>query len=89
VELFRNADVPITDTQYDTVEYPSRLDWGHSCADDVVELALQANVRQLYLFDHDPDHNDARMETVIAEARQRVADAGSQMHVSAASIAIS
>ena len=84
VEFFRDADVVITDTQYDTVEYPSRLDWGHSCVDDVVELALQASVRQLYLFHHDPDHNDAKMETMIAEARKRVAEAGSNMEVSAA-----
>jgi phosphoribosyl 1,2-cyclic phosphodiesterase len=84
VEFFREADVVITDTQYDNAEYPGRLDWGHSCVDDVVDIAMRAGVRHLFLFHHDPDHNDEKMEAMVAEAKERVAAAGSSMLVSAA-----
>jgi phosphoribosyl 1,2-cyclic phosphodiesterase/ActR/RegA family two-component response regulator len=84
VEFLRDADVVITDTQYDTLEYPSRLDWGHSCVDDVVDIAMRAGVRRLILFHHDPDHNDEKMEAMVAEAEKRVAAAGSPMLVGAA-----
>jgi hypothetical protein len=29
----------IADSQYDAIEYPSRHGWGHTCAEDTVQLA--------------------------------------------------
>ncbi|HEX4667782.1 MAG TPA: MBL fold metallo-hydrolase, partial [Chthoniobacterales bacterium] len=84
IEFLREADIVITDSQYDSVEYPTRLGWGHTCADDAVELAIRAGVKQLFLFHHDPDHNDEKMEAMIAEAKKRVAAAGSSLVVNAA-----
>jgi hypothetical protein len=31
----------IADSQYDAIEYPSRHGWGHTCAEDTVQLRLQ------------------------------------------------
>ena len=84
VEFIRGADVVIGDTQYDAAEYPSRLGWGHTCADDAVELAMRAGVKHLFLFHHDPDHEDEKMVAMITRAEARVAAAGSTMVVSAA-----
>jgi phosphoribosyl 1,2-cyclic phosphodiesterase len=84
VEFLRDADIVITDSQYDTVEYPTRLGWGHTCADDSVELAMRAGVKHLFLFHHDPDHHDDKMEAMLAEAQRKVAAAGSPLVVSAA-----
>ena len=84
IEFIRDADVVITDTQYDAVEYPGHLGWGHTCADDAVELAIKAGVRHLFLFHHDPDHHDDKLVAMISEAEARVAKAGSSMIVSAA-----
>lgn len=84
IEFIREADVVIGDTQYDSVEYPSRLGWGHTCADDAVELAMRAGVKHLFLFHHDPDHHDEKMKAMIAHAKEKVAAAGSPMVVSAA-----
>ncbi|HET7512752.1 MAG TPA: response regulator, partial [Chthoniobacterales bacterium] len=52
IEFMRDADIVITDSQYDAVEYPTRLGWGHTCADDAVELAMKAGVKHLFLFHH-------------------------------------
>jgi phosphoribosyl 1,2-cyclic phosphodiesterase/CheY-like chemotaxis protein len=84
IEFMRDADIVITDSQYDAVEYPTRLGWGHTCADDAVELAMKAGVKHLFLFHHDPDHHDEKMVAMIAAAEARVVQAGSPMIVSAA-----
>lgn len=84
IEFMRDADVMISDSQYDRVEYPTRLGWGHSCSDDTVDLAMRAGVKQLFLFHHDPDHDDAKIEAMVAEGQARVKENGSSLVVSAA-----
>jgi phosphoribosyl 1,2-cyclic phosphodiesterase/CheY-like chemotaxis protein len=84
VEFLRDADVMIADSQYDRVEYPTRLGWGHTCADDTVDLAIRAGVKQLFLFHHDPDHDDAKIEAMVVEGQAKAAEKGSKLNVSAA-----
>ena len=84
IEFMRDADVMISDSQYDRAEYPTRLGWGHTCADDTVDLAMRAGVKQLFLFHHDPDHDDAKIEAMVAEGQARVKENGSSLVVSAA-----
>jgi phosphoribosyl 1,2-cyclic phosphodiesterase/CheY-like chemotaxis protein len=84
VRFLRDADIAMIDTQYDNIEYPSRLGWGHTCVDDAVDIAARANVRHLFLFHHDPDHDDEKMAKMVADAQTRAANAGSKMQVSAA-----
>ncbi len=45
---------------------------------------MRAGVKHLFLFHHDPDHHDEKMEAMIARAKEKVAAAGSAMMVSAA-----
>ena len=84
IEFIRDADVLIIDSQYDHVEYQSHVGWGHGCVDDVVALALFARVKQLFLFHHDPDHDDAHISRMLDWARQLVAMHGETLSVEAA-----
>jgi phosphoribosyl 1,2-cyclic phosphodiesterase len=84
INFIRDADVVMTDSQYDAAEYPTRLGWGHTCVDDAVELAIKARVKHLILFHHDPDHHDDKMTAILNDAKGRAAKAGSKMVVSAA-----
>lgn len=84
IEFLRDADVMIADSQYDRAEYPARLGWGHTCADDTVDLAIRAGVKQLFLFHHDPDHDDAKIEAMVTEGQARANEEGSRLVVSAA-----
>jgi hypothetical protein len=84
IEFIRDADVLIIDSQYDDVEYESHVGWGHGCVDDVVALALFAGVKQLFLFHHDPDHDDAQISRMLDRARQLVALHGDTLAVDAA-----
>ena len=63
------ADLLITDTTYRDHEYPSRVDWGHSCVSQVIELAARAEVKRLHLFHHDPDQTDADIDAKLRETR--------------------
>ncbi len=84
VAFLRDADVIIADSQYDAAEYPTRLGWGHTCADDTVALAVRAGARRLCLFHHDPDHNDEKVEAMAARGQELAAAAGSPLQVIAA-----
>lgn len=83
-EFIRGADIVISDAQYDAAEYLDHAGWGHSCVDDVVDLAMASGVKQLFLFHHDPDHSDARIAQMLASARQQVVRARSNLQVEAA-----
>ena len=56
------------DTQYDSEEYAQHIGWGHGCLDDVVALAMKAEVKKLFLFHHDPDHDDAKIDAMLKHA---------------------
>jgi len=84
IEFLRGAEVLILDSQYDAEEYQSHLGWGHGCVDYAVSLALKAEVKRLFLFHHDPEHDDAKIKTMLAHARKLVADAGATLAVDAA-----
>jgi phosphoribosyl 1,2-cyclic phosphodiesterase len=84
LEFIRGADVLILDSQYDREEYSTRKGWGHGCLDEVVSQAIQANVRRLFLFHHDPDHDDARVAEFEQCARQIAREQGSPLRIDAA-----
>jgi phosphoribosyl 1,2-cyclic phosphodiesterase/CheY-like chemotaxis protein len=83
-DFLQGADVLIMDTQYDAEEYKRHTGWGHGCLDDVVALALQAEVRTLFLFHHDPNHDDAKVSRMLAHARELVAARNGRLRVEAA-----
>jgi ribonuclease BN (tRNA processing enzyme) len=74
----------IVDSQYDAAEYEQHMGWGHSCFEDGVTLAIQGNVRRLFLFHHDPDHTDDQVSRMVARAREMVQRHGSTLIVEAA-----
>ncbi len=84
IEFLRDTDVLIMDAQYDSEEYRSHIGWGHGCVDEVVELAVQARVKQLFLYHHDPDHDDAKITWMTEHARRLAAARGTDLRVDAA-----
>lgn len=58
IKFIKGADVLITDCTYTDEEYETKVEWGHSCIGQVVDLAHAAEVKTLYLFHHDPDQDD-------------------------------
>ena len=84
ISFLRGVDILIMDAQYDRAEYEQHRGWGHACLDDVVALALKAEVKKLFLFHHDPDHDDAKIAEMAEEARKLVKAQNGRLQVDAA-----
>jgi len=84
IDFLRDVDVLITDSQYDDAEYANHVGWGHGCVSHVVEMALAAGAKRLYLFHHDPNHDDQRVSELLERARQLVVEKGGTLEVEAA-----
>jgi len=69
-QLAEGCDVLIYDAQYLPEQYESeKRGWGHSHWREAVNIAMQSGAKELILFHHDPDHNDARIDRIVIEAR--------------------
>ena len=62
------ADILIYDAQYTPEEYTKRGGWGHSTWQAGTRTAIEAGVKQLLLFHHDPDHDDKALDEIILRA---------------------
>jgi len=71
LDTVAGVDVLIHDAQYSREELVNgKQGWGHSAWEDVVELAANAQVKQLFLFHHDPDATDAQLNERQFQAQQ-------------------
>lgn len=70
VDFCRGADVLVCDSQYTDEEYESKRGWGHSRWKDTVQLGLDAEVRKLVLFHHEPSRSDEDIEKIEKQAKQ-------------------
>ena len=69
-EAVRGADVLISDAQYTPDEYALRAGWGHTTWECAARLAAEAGVGRLYLFHHDPAHDDAALARICDCTRE-------------------
>ena len=79
-----NADLVIHDAQYTASEYPSKVGWGHSTVEYVVEIARSAGVRKLALFHHDPLRDDKAVDGLVEIACLQIAATGGTLEIFAA-----
>ena len=62
-----DADILIHDAQYTPEDYKKKKGWGHSCYIDIINMAIDANVKNLYLFSHDPNNDDEIIDGIHKE----------------------
>lgn len=84
VEFLRDCDLVMLDTQYTDDEYQQHVGWGHGSLSSVVSLAVDANVRKLTLFHHDPNHDDNTIDEMVEAARTLAVESGKALEVDAA-----
>jgi phosphoribosyl 1,2-cyclic phosphodiesterase len=84
VEFLHGSDILILDAQYTDAEYERHVGWGHGSISSAVSLALDAKVRRLLLFHHDPGHDDSRVDAMVDDARRIARDSGTELEVDAA-----
>lgn len=72
VKWLTGADLLVHDAQYTPTEYRQKHGWGHSPYTFPLKLAALAGIKRVILFHHDPDHDDQRLRSFLAEARRYV-----------------
>ncbi|MFA4922554.1 MAG: MBL fold metallo-hydrolase, partial [Candidatus Neomarinimicrobiota bacterium] len=68
IDFFRGADLLIFDAQYTFEEAIHKEDWGHSSALVGVEFAVEAGVKRLALFHHEPERNDFEIQDILKKS---------------------
>ncbi|MBT3604613.1 MAG: MBL fold metallo-hydrolase [Candidatus Latescibacteria bacterium] len=69
-DFYRDADVLVFDAHFDLIESFEKSDWGHSTSFLGVDIALNAGVKQLLLFHHDPLSDDRRVAKFLKGTRR-------------------
>ena len=72
VDFIRGTDLFIGEAQYTNEEYEEKKGWGHSSVETTVRFAVEANVKQLAMFHHDPQHSDSFIDRMVVHARKLV-----------------
>lgn len=62
-----NVDLLIHDGQYIESDMPLKLGWGHSLISECLDLAIQANVKNLAIYSHDPERTDSELDQLQNE----------------------
>lgn len=80
VKAMEGCDALCLDAQYTPDEYHGRSGvpkkgWGHSTMVDAAQIARAVGARRLFLFHHDPAHNDDTVRAMAEEARGHFASA--------------
>jgi len=82
-DFCRDSDVLITDCTYTDEEYKTKECFGHSSISKVVGLATEAEVKNLYLFHHDPDQNDQAIDRKLDLAMEAAEKRNSNVQIHA------
>ena len=75
-DLARGASLLLHDCQYTDAEYAEHMGWGHSSVSDALTFASRTGAENTMLFHHDPLHNDAMLDEMLAGARARWRELG-------------
>jgi phosphoribosyl 1,2-cyclic phosphodiesterase len=72
IEFCRGADLLLHDAMFTEEEYKFTRGWGHSTIGQATDLAIEANVKSLGLFHHNPDHTDDEISREVEFCQERI-----------------
>jgi len=79
IAAVKGADILIHDAQYTPRDYERKRGWGHSCYVDTVNFAIDAGVKALYLYHHDPTYDDAKVDEIHRDCERLVEERGAAL----------
>ena len=83
-DFCEGADVLLHDATYTPEEYIDRVGWGHSHYLFTLRVAAEANVKRLYLFHHEPNHSDDKVDDILKKCKKEVKTRGYRFECEAA-----
>lgn len=70
IEFFRDADLLVFDSQYTFIEGIEKEDWGHSSTFIGVDIALEAKVKKIAFYHHEPTYSDFKLVNILEQTRK-------------------
>lgn len=70
IEFFKGADLLIFDSQYTFIEGVEKEDWGHSSTFIGVDIALEAKVKKIAFYHHEPTYSDFKLVHIFEQTKK-------------------
>lgn len=70
IDFFRGADLLIFDAQYTFSEGLQKEDWGHSSTFIGVDMAVEAGVKQIAFYHHEPNYSDFELMDILRQTEK-------------------
>ena len=74
LQAIEGVDLVVHDSFFEPQYYETRKNWGHSTAEQGIELALAAGVNQLVMFHYAPDSTDDVIDRIFLRCRKEYAE---------------
>jgi phosphoribosyl 1,2-cyclic phosphodiesterase len=84
VRFLAGTDTLVHDAMYSDQFIRLRAGWGHSTPREAVRLAVDAECARLILFHHEPEHDDATIDGLLADAKAYARELSPRLVVEAA-----
>ena len=79
IHAMQGADLVIFDAQYTPEEYQNKKGWGHSHYENVLTIAMAAEIKKCVLFHHDPSHTDKDLDKIGIQCLEIIKRQGGSM----------
>jgi len=70
LEFFNEADILIFDAHFTLGDLFNKEDWGHSSAFIGLEMAVEAGVKNMVMFHHEPSYSDDELIKLLRKANE-------------------
>lgn len=77
IEFFKGADLLVFDSQYTFIEGVEKEDWGHSSTFIGVDIALEAKVKKIAFYHHEPTYSDFKLVHIFEQTKKYLKAIGS------------
>lgn len=72
-DFYKGVDVLVHDAQYTSKEYNKFRGWGHSTYNYAINQSVNAGVKKLCLFHHDPERSDKKLDILNKHLKEKFA----------------
>lgn len=89
MKFCKDADLLFHDAEYTENEYKTKRSWGHSLYTDVLEMAIEAGVKNLGLFHINSERSDSDMDAIVESCQNHIREQKSDLNCFAAGCDVS
>jgi ribonuclease BN (tRNA processing enzyme) len=89
MDFCKGADLLFHDAEYTPQEYSTKRGWGHSLYTEVLDMAMEAGVKNLGLFHINSERTDSDMDSIVESCKNHIQNKSSSLNCFAAGCDVS